>query len=93
MAFLLRAFGKLPLPVLYVLGRLIAVMACDVLRWHRALAAANIARALPDRTAAQQTAILRQCYRNLGEAFAEACGAGRRRQPASSHASTSTGVH
>lgn len=72
MAFLLRMFGKLPLPVLYVMGRFIAFVTCDVLHWHRPLAAANIARALPDRSPAERRKILRQCYRNLGQAFAEA---------------------
>jgi KDO2-lipid IV(A) lauroyltransferase len=72
MAFLLRALGHLPLPMLYALGRLVAFVAFDVLRWHRGLAAANIARSFPDRSEAERAAILRRAYVNLGQTLVEA---------------------
>ena len=72
MAFLLRMLGKLPLPVLYGLGRLAAFVTYDVLRWHVPLAAGNLARSLPERTDEERDAILAQSYRNLGQTLAEA---------------------
>jgi KDO2-lipid IV(A) lauroyltransferase len=72
MAFLLRMLGKLPLPLLYGLGRFAAFVTYDVLHWHVPLAAGNVARSLPDRTDDEREAILAQSYRNLGQTLAEA---------------------
>jgi KDO2-lipid IV(A) lauroyltransferase len=72
MALLLRIFGYLPLPVLYALGRIISFIAFHIMRWHRPLAAANIARSLPERTEKERAEILRKTYINLGDTFAEA---------------------
>ncbi|MEO8847222.1 MAG: lipid A biosynthesis acyltransferase, partial [Casimicrobiaceae bacterium] len=68
----MRTFGLLPLPVLYVLGRIISFVAFDIMRWHRRLAADNIARSFPEKSDAQRAAILRNNYSNLGRTFAEA---------------------
>jgi len=72
MAFLLRALGRWPLPLLYALGRVIAFVTFDVLRWHRTLSAGNIARSFPGRSEKERAAILRRAYGQLGETFAEA---------------------
>jgi KDO2-lipid IV(A) lauroyltransferase len=72
MAFLLRTFGLLPLPVLYAMGRIVAFVAFDIMHWHRQLAAANIARSFPEKSDAERASILRNAYVNLGRTFAEA---------------------
>jgi KDO2-lipid IV(A) lauroyltransferase len=72
MVFLLRTLGLLPLPVLYALGRFVAFVAFHVMRWHRPLAARNIARSFPEKNTTERAAILRKAYVNLGYTFAEA---------------------
>lgn len=81
MARLLRLLGALPLRLLYPLGRLIAFVAFDLLRWHRGLADRNLANSLPELSAEERTRVLRRCYRNLGETLVEAVW-GWRAEPA-----------
>jgi KDO2-lipid IV(A) lauroyltransferase len=57
--------------MLYALGRFAYVVAFHVLRWHRELAARNLARAFPDKSEEERARILRQSYVNLGETLAE----------------------
>lgn len=72
MTFLLRCLGWLPLPMLYPLGRLIAFVAFDVMRWHRELADRNLANSMPELSAEQRRRILGRGYRNLGQTLVEA---------------------
>ncbi len=72
MALILRILGWLPLPVLYALGWLTAFVTFDLLRWHRPLAAGNIARSLPELDDGARARILRRAYYNLGNTLAEA---------------------
>jgi KDO2-lipid IV(A) lauroyltransferase len=67
----MRLLGRLPLPVLYVLGRLVSLFALHVMRWRRDLAMRNLARAFPGKPPAERERILRQTYRSLGELLAE----------------------
>src|SRR4029079_2758631 len=46
-------------------------VAFRVLRWHRELAARNLANAFPEKSEAERAAILRQSYVNLGQPLAE----------------------
>ena len=46
-------------------------MAFHVLRWHRELAARNLANAFPEKSEDERARILRQSYVNLGETLAE----------------------
>lgn len=71
MTFALRLLGLFPLPLLYALGRLVSFIAYDVMRWRVPLAAANLARSLPERSADERRRILAASYRNLGSTLAE----------------------
>lgn len=71
MKSVLVALARLPLPVLYGLGRFAYVLTFHVLRWRRDLAARNLAAAFPEKTQRERDAIMRQNYRNLGETLAE----------------------
>jgi KDO2-lipid IV(A) lauroyltransferase len=68
---ILEALTRLPLPVLYALGSFAAFVAFRVLRWHRALAARNLARSFPEKSDAERARILKQSYVNLGQTLAE----------------------
>ena len=50
MRHVLRFLTRLPLPILYALGSFAYVVAFHVLRWHRELAARNLANAFPEKT-------------------------------------------
>jgi KDO2-lipid IV(A) lauroyltransferase len=71
MRWTLDALTRLPLPVLYAIGRGVRFIAFHVVRWRRAIAMANIAGAFPDRTRAEHAAILRASYDNLCDVLAE----------------------
>ena len=71
MRHVLKFLTRLTLPVLYGLGRFAYVVTFHVVRWHRALAARNLANAFPEKSPAERAAILRQSYWNLGETLAE----------------------
>ena len=71
MAFLLRALGLLPLPVLYAIGRFLSFVTYNVVKWHVSRAERSIERSLPELSAAERKAVLRQSYRNLGAILAE----------------------
>ncbi|MBS0326838.1 MAG: lysophospholipid acyltransferase family protein [Proteobacteria bacterium] len=68
---ILRVLTRLPLPLLYALGSFAYFVAFRVLRWHRALAARNLARAFPEKSDAERARILKQSYVNLGQTLAE----------------------
>jgi KDO2-lipid IV(A) lauroyltransferase len=67
----LKFLTHLPLPVLYALGSFAYFVAYHVLRWHRALAARNLANAFPEKTPAERAALLKQSFINLGQTLAE----------------------
>jgi KDO2-lipid IV(A) lauroyltransferase len=71
MRHVLKFLTRLPLPVLYGLGRFAYVVTFHVLRWHRDLAARNLANAFPEKSAAERAALLKQSYGNLGQTLAE----------------------
>ena len=71
MRFLLVLLTRLPLPILYAIGRGVFVIAFHGLRWRRAIAADNLAITFPDRTPAERRLLLRQAYRNLCDVLAE----------------------
>jgi KDO2-lipid IV(A) lauroyltransferase len=71
MRHVLKFLTRLPLPVLYGLGRFAYVVTFHVLGWHRELAARNLANAFPEKSADERRALLRQSYVNLGQTLAE----------------------
>ncbi|MEO8485874.1 MAG: lysophospholipid acyltransferase family protein [Betaproteobacteria bacterium] len=71
MAFLLRILAAFPLPLLYALGGCISFAAFHVVRWRVDLARSNVDAAFPEKTPGERRAILRDCYRNLGETLME----------------------
>jgi KDO2-lipid IV(A) lauroyltransferase len=71
MRLFFKLLARLPLSALYGIGDALFVLTYYVLRWRRRLAAANLARAFPEKTDAERTAILKQSYRNLADLIAE----------------------
>ena len=71
MRHILKFLTRLPLPVLYALGGFAYFVAFHVLRWHRELAARNLANAFPEKPAEERARILKQSFVNLGETLAE----------------------
>ncbi len=71
MVFLLRSLGRLPLATLYGFARIVYFVTFYLLRWRRDMAVGNLARAFPEKSAAERAAILQQAYRNMSEVFAE----------------------
>src|SRR5436190_3649811 len=71
MRHVLKFLTRLPLPVLYALGRFAYFVTYHVLRWHRELAARNLAKAFPEKSAEERAKLLKQSYVNLGQTLAE----------------------
>ena len=71
MRYVLKFLTHLPLPVLYALGRFAYFVSFHVLRWHRELAARNLAHSFPEKSQAERAALLQQSYVNLGQTLAE----------------------
>ncbi|HLX29106.1 MAG TPA: lysophospholipid acyltransferase family protein [Casimicrobiaceae bacterium] len=68
---ILEFLTHLPLPLLYGLGRFAYFVAFHVLRWHRELAARNLANAFPEKSPEERARLLRQSFVNLGQTLAE----------------------
>lgn len=68
---ILEFLTHLPLPLLYGLGRFAYFVAFHVLRWHRELAARNLANAFPEKSPRERAMLLRQSFVNLGQTLAE----------------------
>ena len=70
MQYVLKFLTRLPLPVLYALGRFAYVVAYHVMRWHRELAARNLANAFPEKSEAERgglaEAVVCQPWRDAG---------------------------
>jgi len=71
MQYVLKFLTRLPLPMLYVLGSFAYFVAYHVMRWHRELAARNLANAFPEKSPDERAALLKQSYINLGQTLAE----------------------
>lgn len=71
MRLILKFLTRLPLPLLYALGSFAHFVTFHVLRWHRELAARNLANSFPEKSGEERAQILRQSYVNLGQTLAE----------------------
>jgi KDO2-lipid IV(A) lauroyltransferase len=71
MAFLLNFLTRLPLPMLYAIGRGVYFIAFHGVRWRRRVATRNIAATFPHMSPRARAALLRQSYRNLCDVLAE----------------------
>lgn len=71
MQYVLKFLTRLPLPMLYGLGSFAYFVAYHVMRWHRELAARNLANAFPEKSPEERAALLKQSYINLGQTLAE----------------------
>ena len=71
MRYILKFLTRLPLPLLYALGSFAYFLAFHVLRWHRELAARNLANSFPEKSEEERARVLRQSYVNLGQTLAE----------------------
>ncbi|HKW81283.1 MAG TPA: lysophospholipid acyltransferase family protein [Casimicrobiaceae bacterium] len=72
MRTLLKALTRVPLPILYTWSSIVYFVAFRLLRWRRIRAELDLARVLPERSAAERSAILRRSYRNLADTLFEA---------------------
>jgi len=72
MRFVLTALTRVPLGALYVAGWFIYAMVFHVARWRRDQVEGDVARAFPEKTAAERAEIVRQSYRNLADVVMEA---------------------
>ncbi len=72
MKILLKAVTWFPLWMVYPWGWLMYFFAFRVLRWRRRRVLEDIARAFPDKSAAERFEIARRMYRNLGDGLIEA---------------------
>ena len=71
MARLLRILAVFPLPVLYAIGWWLYLLAFHVVRWRVDIARGNVDSAFPEKSAKERARIVRDCYRNLGQALME----------------------
>lgn len=71
MRWMLDALTRLPLPMLYAIGRGVRFIAFHVVHWRRAVAAENIANAFPELSPTRHRDILRKSYDNLCDVLAE----------------------
>ena len=70
-AWWLRALGRVPLPIMYALATLSAILMRDVLRYRVAVARDNLRRALPELDEAERRRILRRHYQVFAEVLFE----------------------
>ena len=78
---LLRLLGLLPLRVHYALGRFVAWLAGDVLRYRRDVVMHNLTKAFPERNVWDLKPIRKEFYRHFGELVAETVWFGACRNP------------
>ncbi len=67
----LRALGLVPLPVMYGLGSVLAVLMRDVLRYRVRVARENLSQALPELDASARRRVLRRHYRVFADVLFE----------------------
>lgn len=77
----LRLLGLLPLRVHYVLGRFVAWLAGDVVRYRRDVVMHNLTKAFPEKNIWELKTIRKAFYRHFGELIAEAVWFGGCRNP------------
>ena len=70
-AWWLRALGRVPLPLMYALGTLLAVLMRDVLRYRVRVARDNLSKAMPELDAAERRRVLRRHYRVFADVLFE----------------------
>ncbi len=70
-AWWLRALGCVPLPIMYALATLAAILMRDLLRYRVAVARDNLRRALPELSEAERHRILRRHYQVFAEVLFE----------------------
>lgn len=68
---LLRLLGLLPLRVLYALGRFVAWLAGDVVRYRRDVVMYNLTKCFPEKNVWELAPIRKAFYRHFGEIVAE----------------------
>jgi Kdo2-lipid IVA lauroyltransferase/acyltransferase len=67
----LKALTRVPLGLLYGVGWLIHVIVFHLLRWRRDQVDADVARAFPEKSAAERAVIVSASYRNLADVVME----------------------
>lgn len=67
----LRLLGQLPLPVLRAVGNGLGMLTYWLARKRRHIAEVNLRLCFPEKTDAERRAILRSCFRHLGQGLAE----------------------
>jgi KDO2-lipid IV(A) lauroyltransferase len=70
-AWWLRALGRVPLPLMYALGALLAVLMRDVFRYRLAVARENLSKALPELDEGSRRRVLRRHYRVFADVLFE----------------------
>lgn len=78
---LLRLLSWLPLRVHYALGRFVAWLAGNVVRYRRAVVDGNLALCFPEKSNAERKAIRKDFYRHFGDLVAETVWFGGCRNP------------
>jgi len=72
MRLILKALTHIPLPIMHALGTGAFFVLYHVVRWRRDYAEADVARAFPEKSPKERTAIVRNCYRNTPDTIVEA---------------------
>ena len=81
----LRLLGLLPLRVHYALGRFVAWLAGDVVRYRRDVVMHNLTKAFPEKNVWDLKPIRKAFYQHFGELVAEAVWFGGCRNPKRLH--------
>ena len=71
MRLLLTTLTRIPLGSLYAAGWFIYIIVFHVVRWRRDQVDGDVARAFPEKTAAERAEIVRKSYRNLADVVME----------------------
>jgi Kdo2-lipid IVA lauroyltransferase/acyltransferase len=67
----LRALGRVPMPVMYALGAVLAVVMRDLFRYRVGVARKNLRQAMPELDEATQRQVLRRHYRVFADVLVE----------------------
>jgi KDO2-lipid IV(A) lauroyltransferase len=71
MQHVLKALTRIPLSLLYGVSWCIHILVFYILRWRRDQVDSDVARAFPDKSAAERAEIVRASYRNLADVLME----------------------
>ncbi|TAF64453.1 MAG: hypothetical protein EAZ55_11495 [Cytophagales bacterium] len=69
--FFIRLFSRIPLPVLYFWGDVMAFIIFHIIRYRRKVVEKNLALAFPEKSLAERYKIAKRFYINLGELVVE----------------------